>query len=135
MSLPIYPTSVFSLSEQPSLCTLAQIMPLLRNSRHYTETVSILFRDKICLLGMQAGNSATDPQNIKICQTWVGLRCKSERLFLCLCTAPPAPLHLEHHSLTAVLCRERYRTALLPPLLTRCYSGPQWIYLPSECQG
>lgn len=73
--------------------------------------------------------TATDPQNIKICQTWVDLCCKSERLLLCLCTAPPVPPHLQHHSLTAVPCRERYRTALLPPLLTRCYSGPQWISL------
>lgn len=36
----------------------AQIIMLLRKSRHYTEMFSMLFRDKICPLGMLAGKDS-----------------------------------------------------------------------------
>lgn len=43
-------------------------------------------------------------------------------------TTPPAP-HLQHHSLTSLLHREQYRTVLLLPWLTHCYSSLQWMSL------
>lgn len=112
--LPIQQMSGFSMSEQLSLHTQAQIIMVLRKSRQHTEMLSLFFRDKIFLLALSAGE---DSQLLSVC---------SLQLLLPLS-------HLQHHSLTLALHREHHHAALPPLLLTPLFQSA--LDHPLEQQG